>query len=476
MNFQNNTASGGTDKMAKTKQKKSFILENLLTILTVVGVFGGTAFGLILRSVNDKWKARDIMYVNFVGDLFLRMLKGLIIPLLVCSIVSSVGALDLSLSKKIGMRAILWYVCTTLLAVTQGIILVLTIQPGKGNTAAATKTTISQRNVLTTDTILDLVRNMFPDNIAKACISQYRTLITPPKDFNTTDLTQWDINSEYIENSNILGLVVFSIIMGIAIGQLGAAGVPVLKFFESLGDVTMLMTTWVIWMSPLGVFFLVSSKILETESFSLIMSQLGLYFVTVLTGLIIHGYVLLPFLYFLFTRKSPIIFLRKMSQAIITAFGTASSNATLPVSMQCIEEKCGIDVRISRFVMPIGATINMDGTALYEAVAAIFIAQIRNVPLSFGHVIAVSITATMASIGAAGIPQAGLVTMVMVLDTVGLPAEDVTIIFAVDWLLDRFRTAVNVSGDGLGAGVVAHLSQGDLEDMTDMPMSLKTYG
>merc|ERR1712209_186467 len=154
-----------------------------------------------------------------------------------------------------------------------------------------------------------------------------------------------------------------------------------------------------------------------------------------------------------------------MLGAITTAWGTASSSATLPVTMNCLEEKNGVDPRISRFVLPIGATINMDGTALYEAVAALFIAQVRNMSMSVGQIVAISITATAASIGAAGIPQAGLVTMVMVLDTVGLPAEDVTLILAVDWLLDRFRTAINVLGDSIGAGLVYELSKNDLEEV-----------
>ena len=149
----------------------------------------------------------------------------------------------------------------------------------------------------------------------------------------------------------------------------------------------------------------------------------------------------------------------------MTAWGTASSSATLPVTINCLEEKNGVDPRISRFVLPIGATINMDGTALYEAVAAIFIAQMEDMHPSIGQIFAIAITATFASIGAAGIPQAGLVTMVMVLDTVGLPSNLVSMIFSVDWLLDRFRTAINVLGDSIGAGIVDHLSKKDLKEL-----------
>ena len=156
-----------------------------------------------------------------------------------------------------------------------------------------------------------------------------------------------------------------------------------------------------------------------------------------------------------------------MGQAILTAWSTASSSATLPVTMNCLEEKNGVDPKISRFVLPIGATINMDGTALYEAVAAIFIAQMEDMNPHIAKIIAISITATCASIGAAGIPQAGLVTMVMVLDTLGLPSNLVSMIISVDWLLDRFRTAINVLGDSIGAGIVSHLSQKELEKVNE---------
>jgi len=218
-------------------------------------------------------------------------------------------------------------------------------------------------------------------------------------------------------------------------------------------------------MAPIGVFFLIGGQILEMKDFSVVAGQLGLYFMTVLVGLFVHGFVVLPIIFSVCTRQLPFRFIANMTNAFTTAFGTASSSATLPVTINLLEEKNGVDPRISRFVLPIGATINMDGTALYEAVAAIFIAQVRSMPMSIGQIIAISITATAASIGAAGIPQAGLVTMVMVLDTVGLPAEDVTIILAVDWLLDRFRTAINVLGDSIGAGLVYHLSKEELENI-----------
>lgn len=223
--------------------------------------------------------------------------------------------------------------------------------------------------------------------------------------------------------------------IGIALAQLGHEAETLANFFHSLMAVMMKITTWVIWLSPVGIMFLVAAKILEMDDIGTVMSQLGFYFATVLLGLLLQGFVILPLIYFALTKKNPITYVTNMGQAIATAFGTASSSATLPITIQCLEDNLAIDPRVARFCLPIGATINMDGTALYEAVAAIFIAQVRDVELNIGTIIAISITATAASIGAAGIPQAGLVTMVMVLDTVGLPAEDVTLILAVDWLL-----------------------------------------
>ncbi|XP_033611179.1 excitatory amino acid transporter 1 isoform X2 [Cryptotermes secundus] len=452
--------------MANTARKriKSFLRGNLLTLLTVIGVFGGAILGVILRQTReDKWTEREIMYVSYFGDIFLQMLKSLILPLIVASIISAIGGLDLSLSGKIGARAIVYYFCTTVSAVVLGMILVSVIHPGRGDASEISKSGTS-RNVTTVDTLLDLVRNMFPPNLVQACIAQYQTVLTPDESITAMNYTMldWKISHRFVTGTNILGLVVFATVLGITLAKMAEKGKPLLIFFETLGGAMLIITYWVIWISPIGIFFLVAAKVLEMESFEVIVGQLGMYFTTVLLGLFIHGFVVIPLYYSICTRKLPFRFIVNMSQALFTAFGTGSSNATLPISMSCLEEKNEVDPRVVRFVMPIGATINMDGTALYEAVAAIFISQVRNMTLSIGQLLAMSITATAASIGAAGIPQAGLVTMVMVLDTVGLPPEDVTLIIAVDWLLDRFRTTINVLGDSIGAGIVDHLSKSEL--------------
>ncbi|XP_020282833.1 excitatory amino acid transporter 1 isoform X1 [Pseudomyrmex gracilis] len=445
--------------LTRKERVRSCLSHNALTILTVAGVVGGVILGIILRNARGKWTHREIMYINYLGDLFLRMLKSLILPLIISSLVSAIGSLDLSLSGKIGVRAICYYMTTTISAVILGIILVISIKPGVGSSATESKK--PAQNVSTIDTLMDLVRNMFPPNLVQACISQSRTELKMPEN-SSIPTDEWELEEKDVSGSNILGLVVFATVLGITLGKMGPQAKPLLSFFESLSGAMMVITNWVIWLSPIGVLSLVASKITEMKSLDEVVGQLGLYFLTVVIALLIHGLVVLPGMFFLLTKKNPYIYISNMAQALVTAFGTSSSSATLPIAIGCLEERNGIDPRVTRFVMPIGATVNMDGTALYEAVAAIFISQVRKVGLSFGQLVAVSITATAASIGAAGIPQAGLVTMVMVLETVRLPANDVFLIIAVDWLLDRCRTTINVIGDSLGAGIVQHLSRNEL--------------
>ena len=464
-----------------SKTIKDKIMRNLLPILTILSVISGVFVGFMLRiSREEPWTPREVMYIGYIGEVYLRALKALIIPLIVSSIIAAIGSLDLSLSKKIGFLAIAYYLITTILAIVLGIVLVLTIQPGNNsnNSNDVSTDTGSGKDVYTPDLLMDLPRNLFPPNLVQAAFQTYKTVITPPdmKQEMNGELPPkytWKVSSEYVNAMNIMGLLVFSAALGVALSKLGKKGKPLVEIFSSLSDASMVITGWLIAISPVGIFFMVTSMVVEMDDVTAIFGQVGMYVLTVLVGIFIHGLVVLPSIYTLMVRKLPFRFLGNMGQALITAFATATSSGTLPVTMNCLEELNGIDSRVTRFVLPIGATINMDGTALYEAVGAIFIAQLRGLPLDLGQIIAISITSTMASMGAAGIPNAGLVTMVMVLDVVGLPAEDVTLIIAADWLIDRFRTAINVLGDSIGAGIVFALSKKELDKIDQRNESSK---
>lgn len=271
-------------------------------------------------------------------------------------------------------------------------------------------------------------------------------------------------------NMNVLGLVVFSIVFGIVLGRVKERGEPVKKFFESLNEIIMEMIALVMWISPIGICSLIAAKLANMDDIGEALKMLGYLMGTAIAGLMTHGLIVLPLVYFIFTRKNPLIYIKNMSDAMVTAYGTDSSAATLPTTIRCVEQYNGIDKRISRFVLPLGATVNMDGTALYEGVCALWIAQLHDVDLGAGRIITIVLTSVAAAVGAAAIPSAGLVTMLIVLQSVNLPLEDVALLWAVDWFMDRFRTTVNVLGDAIGAGIVAHLSRDELlaADMADL--------
>uniref|UniRef100_A0A8C0BVM1 Amino acid transporter n=1 Tax=Buteo japonicus TaxID=224669 RepID=A0A8C0BVM1_9AVES len=350
------------------------------------------------------------------------MLQMLVLPLIVSSLITGMASLDGRASGKMGMRAVVYYMVTTIIAVFIGILMVIIIHPGKGSKDKLHREGRIEQ-VQTTDAFMDLVRNMFPPNLVEACFKQVLTfeeVIPIPGSANGV---------------NALGLVVFSMCFGLVIGSMKQKGRALREFFNCLNEAIMRLVAIIIWYAPVGIMFLIAGKILEMDDLAVMGGQLGMYTLTVIVGLLIHALCILPLLYFIVTHRNPWVFIAGLLQALITALGTSSSSATLPITFRCLEENNGVDRRITRFVLPVGATINMDGTALYEALAAIFIAQVNNYELDFGQIITISITATAASIGAAGIPQAGLVTMVIVLTSVGLPTEDITLIIAVDWFL-----------------------------------------
>uniref|UniRef100_A0A8C5LS90 Amino acid transporter n=1 Tax=Leptobrachium leishanense TaxID=445787 RepID=A0A8C5LS90_9ANUR len=437
-------------KMKKGCDCKKVMKDNWLLIATVVAVVLGIALGLLVREYANLSNL-DKTYFSFPGEILMRMLKLIILPLIVSSMITGVAALDSSVSGKIGLRAVVYYFCTTVIAVILGIVLVVSIRPGVSQSADEIDRTGSSPEVDTVDALLDLLRNMFPENIVQACFQQNKT-----KEYKIVGL--------YSDGVNVLGLIVFCLVFGIVIGKMGEKGQVLVDFFNALNDATMHMVHIIMLYMPIGILFLIAGKLIEVNDWE-IFRKLGMYMVTVISGLAIHSIIILPLIYFVVVRKNPFRFAMGMAQALLTALMISSSSATLPVTFRCAEEKNHVDKRITRFVLPVGATINMDGTALYEAVAAVFIAQLNDMSLDIGQIVTISVTATAASVGAAGVPQAGLVTMVIVLSAVGLPADDVTLIIAVDWLLDRFRTMVNVLGDAYGTGIVEKLSKKELEQM-----------
>jgi Na+/H+-dicarboxylate symporter len=383
------------------------------------------ALGVLAGGVCGWWWGEDMLAVAWIGELFLNALKMLIVPLIFAAVISGVAALgDVRKLGRLGGITVTYYFCTTAVAVAIGLVMVNWIQPGVGlafEEAALPEDLAAQAEVGVSDILLSLVS---PNLVAAAADTQ------------------------------LLPVILFAIVLSAALSTVGPRGAHVIAFFDGLNEAMMKLVTWLMFTAPIGIFALVASRLGQAgggEAFAQTIAAVSWHVVTVLGGLAIHFGFLVGVLILLARR--PLSYLVVMLRALITAFGTASSSATLPLTMECAREN-QVDRRAVRFVLPLGSTVNMDGTALYEAAAALFIAQAYGIELSLGQQMIVFVTATLAAIGAAGIPEAGLVTMVIVLTAVGLPLEGVGLLLAVDWFLDRFRTTVNVWGDAVGAAVV----------------------
>jgi len=390
----------------------------------------GIVIGIVVGSVLGWFLGERIMWAGMIGKLFLNALKMIVVPLIVTSMITGVTSLgDIRRLGRTGAKTIAYYLVTTGISVAIGIILVNIIEPGVGATAAPDGAEMHRPGEYS---IFDVILGMIPPNIIKA-----------------------------MSETKVLPLIFFSLVFGGIVTTMGEKGKPLRDFFESANAAIMKFVHLIMLFAPIGIFGLIAGRFAEAggAGFADDLMKLGKYFITVVIGLSIHAVIVLPVILKWFGKRNPVKYFGNMAQALLTAFSTASSSATLPVTMECVEEKNGVSHKSSSFVLPLGATINMDGTALYEAVAAIFIAQLYGIDLTIGQQIIIFVTANLAAIGAAGIPEAGLVTMVMVLESVGLPIEGIAMILAIDWFLDRFRTTVNVWGDSVGAALIAQTKE-----------------
>lgn len=383
----------------------------------ILGAVSGVLFGWFF--------SKQALAIGWLGTLFLNALKMIIIPLILAAVISGIGSLgDIRRLGKLGGYTVLYYLATTSVAVFIGLLVVNWIQPGAGiqlGGSEVPESILAKQDTGIADIFLSLIS---PNLVASAADMQ------------------------------LLPIIVFAILFAMALSTIGPGARAVFDIVDGINDAMMKLVIWIMYFAPIGIFALVADRLGQAgggEAFFAEIKAVGLYVIAVIAGLAIHFGFLLLVLWLLTDRSFG--YLTGLSRALITAFGTASSTATLPLTMESVREQ-QVNDKAVKFVLPLGSTVNMDGTALYEAVAVLFIAQAFGVDLTFTQQVIVFITATLAAIGAAGIPEAGLVTMVIVLTAVGLPLEGIALLLAVDWFLDRFRTVVNVWGDSVGAAVI----------------------
>ncbi len=393
--------------------------------------------GVISGIITGWFFGTTMLKFSWMGTVFLNALKGIIVPLVFTSVVSSVASLgDIRKLGRLGGITVAYYFVTTSLAVIIGLVAVNIIKPGANlhfNDVGSADAIINNNEIATLSDIL--ISMVSPNLFASAA------------------------------NTQVLPIILFSVLFGAAFTTLEKQGNTVNEFFTGANNAMLKLVGWIMYLAPLGIFSLVSARIAKAgggDAFLKEVIGVGLHVATVLSGLAIHFIILFIILFFIGRRGFS--YLSTMLNALLTAFGTASSSATLPITMECADES-KINGKVTRFTLPLGSTINMDGTALYEAAAALFIAQAYGIELGVGQQVIVFITATLAAIGAAGIPEAGLVTMIIVLNAVGLPTDGIALLLTVDWFLDRFRTSINVWGDAVGAAVVDRYTSAALPDV-----------
>jgi Na+/H+-dicarboxylate symporter len=420
----------------------------------VLGLIGGVLFGeYVLFNPDPLERIGDEHWTKAAGDLILiRPLTLMVIPLVLVSVVTGVTRIgDPSKLGVVGGSTVLYYLVTMLIAVSIGTALVTNIEPGKGlsDEAAQQLKATGEAQYEANESLKEAARQ---DSLGGAWMNILRQMIP-------TNIVQ------EMSETRPLGVIVFALLLGLAIAAGGEKTAPVADLFDALFEAIMRLVHWVIWLTPPGVFLLAAWTVGKIGLVELV-SPLGRYMMTVLIGLAIHAFIILPTVMGVFTRQNPFRFMWQMRRALMTAFGTDSSSATLPVTIDSAETEGGCSKRSANFVLPLGATVNMDGTALYEAVAVVFLFQLYGIDLSFAELLIVVITATLAAVGAAGIPSAGLVTMVIVIAAVNkslagsaeLPMAAIGVIIGVDRILDMCRTTVNVWGDSVGAKIITKLA------------------
>ena len=391
----------------------------------LLAMIAGAVIGIALGSM-EAFKDWVEVYLSnglfdIVGKLFVNSLKMLVVPLVFCSIAVGVSSLaNISLMGRVGLKAIIIYLFTTAIAISLALIVAITINPGKGLDIADT----SEFTVKEAPSIISVITSIIPPNPVLA-----------------------------MAEGEMLQIILFSILLGVAITLSASAGEPIKKGLQSLNSIMMSMVNIVMKFAPIGVFCLIA-KTFATQGISMVI-PLASYFFTVALVLLLHVLITYTVLLKFIAKVSPIIFIKKMRDAIVFAFSTASSNATIPVTLNTVEKKLGVDKAVASFTVPLGATINMDGTAIMQGVATVFIASVYQVDLSFADYLIVILTATMASIGTAGVPGVGLIMLAMVLTQVGLPVEGIALIIGIDRLLDMMRTAVNITGDSMVSIITA---------------------
>ncbi|XP_062575549.1 excitatory amino acid transporter-like [Saccostrea cucullata] len=467
---------------------RTSLRRHLLFILTLLAVIFGFVLGFTIRLAEPSKDA--IQWLGMPGELFLRLLKMMIIPLLVCSVIHSTASLDPKSNGKVSAIAFIYILLTNILGCVIAIALFYVIKPGSESPLSKGKPEVYEANPQ--DIFADLLRNIIPDNIFEASFRQSQTKYVQkdveqliPAEGNSSyqnastnqNASTVHVVRELVKSKNngysLTGLITACMFLGTAAGKLGKKAQPFLEFFAVSTDVVLQVLRWFLWMTPFGIASLIAASIASTRDISSTFSSLALFLLTVTIGIVLHQALFLPLILFITTRRNPYTYFISVGRAWLIGFAATSTAIAIPEMLNACENKNNIDKRVSRFVIPFCVTLNADGSALFITAAAMFIANITGQSLSFGDVVIIGLLTAIASLALPSVPSSSIVTLIMILSALKIPVEAVSLLFAVEWFLDRIRTTSNVFSHTCCAAITAHYCQQTFKTIEDPEQELE---
>lgn len=447
---------------------KKWMMDNLLLVLTLVGVILGFAVGFGFKAANPSPDA--LMWIGLPGQLYLRLLKMMIVPLIACSVVCGAAALDPKANGKISLIAFIFIISTNGLGSAIGMGSTLIFGAGKEDAREITNTV--EGNMQTQDILADLIRNIIPENLFQATFAQTQTKYKVSNytiERNTTNGTEKEIVRDVkkhlgtMGNPNIIGLIFACTLLGLAAASLKEKGKLFLDFIQSVSDTVITVVRWFMWTTPIGVISLIAVSIASVSDVEKIFSQLGMFIAAITVGILIQQLVVLSAIFFVFTRKNPYAFLFSIAKPWMIAFAATSTAVAIPEMLTACENKNKIDKRVARFTIPFSVTISCNGSALYIAGATVFVGHLAGFPLTAGDYLLIWLLVTVAAMAIPSVPSASIMTTIMILTSMNIPVEDIALLLAVEWYLDRIRSTSSVVAHTVCTAVVYSLCKKDLE-------------
>ncbi|ESO97439.1 hypothetical protein LOTGIDRAFT_187793 [Lottia gigantea] len=447
---------------------------NLLVLLTLTGAIIGFALGIGLRSHDLSQDA--VIWIGIPGEMYMRSLKMMILPLIICSVIAGTASLDPKSNGKISIVALVYILATNCLPCLVGMAMALIIRPGEGVDVSNGQRVVDQPVMETSDIFADLFRNVFPDNIVAASFQQSQTKYEIQEEFIRLNVSGNVVNNTVIEklkkigvaySTNVLGIVVCCLLFGIATTSVGELGRPFFLFFHSASEIILKILRWMVWATPVGVASLIAVALIKSGGLVDTFKSMGMFTLTIASAIAVYQLLIVPLYYFIIMRTNPYKFLISMSRPWMVSFATASSAVAIPETLNCLEQDNHVDKRISRFVVPLASTINRDGSALYITAACIFVAQLTGVDLDGGKIVLIWVLTTVISLAVPSVPSAGVMAVLINLTALGIPGDNIGLLFAMEWLLDRIRTGSNMLSHACCAMVVFKLCKSSLPPLDE---------